>query len=250
MSALLMSLSTADASSGILHPPAEYIHAKLQQHDIVFLGARHKKPPILRFIADLIPALKGLGVTHIGLQIPADQQERIDAYMQTGEGLNSILLPTQIDTPAYRNLFTILREAGGPIPVAIDLPYTRHGGSISSDEWMSRSLLNLLPGRILVVVGNTHILKKLDWQDQAANKHLAIRQYIHRERPGTTMWSVGQIIDEDPDTCDFTQVLGQAPGTVAVDLDDMVQGWKLGFTSTMAIFQTEPFALVDGVIVY
>ena len=113
MSALLMSLSTADASSGILHPPAEYIHAKLQQHDIVFLGTRHKKPPILQFIADLIPALKGLGVTHIGLQIPADQQERIDAYMQTGEGLNSILLPTQIDTPPYRNLFTILREAGG-----------------------------------------------------------------------------------------------------------------------------------------
>ena len=250
LSILLMPLAPAHAAHGQLFQPADYIHAKLQQNDIVFLGTRHKRLKILRFIADLIPSLKGVGVTHIGLEIPSDQQERIDNYMQTGSDLNSILLHRQIDTPEYRNLFKVLRDSGAPVPVAIDLPYKRQGGSISRDEWMSRSLLELLPGKILVVVGNLHILKKLEWKDQVPNKHLSVRQYIQQAMPSTRMWSVGQLIDQDPDTCDFTQVLGQAPGTVAVDLDEMVRGWKLGFTATMAILPAEPFELVDGVIVY
>ena len=90
------------AASDVLFPPADYLHSKLQKNDIVFLGTTHKKPEILEFIAELIPSLKGLGVTHIGLEIPSDQQEKIDTFMPTGKGLDAIQFHPQIDCPEYR----------------------------------------------------------------------------------------------------------------------------------------------------
>jgi len=233
-----------------LFPPAEYVQTKLKQNDIVFLGTTYRKPKVLVFITALLPSLTSLGVTHIGLEIPADQQERIDAFMQTGNGLNNILLPKEIDTAKYRHLFEVLRTSGGPNPVAIDLPFTRKGGSVSNDEWMAQSLIPLLPGKILVIVGNPHIFKKLEWKENARNTNLSVRQYIEREKPETRMWSVGQVIDEDPDQCDFTQVFSQVPDAIALDLDEMVRGWKLGLTSKVAILPAESIDLVDGLIVY
>ena len=233
-----------------LSPPTEYLQSKLKQNDIVFLGTTHRKPKILGFIADLIPSLKGLDVKYIGLEIPSGQQYRLDTFMQTGKGLSGIILYNQIDSSEYRHLLEVLRDSGGPYPVAIDLPYSRREGSISRDEWMSRTLLDLLPGKILVIVGNLHVFKKLDWEEQVPNKNLSVRQYIERESPQTRMWSVGQVIDEDPSECDFTEVFGHLPGAVALDLDDKVQGWKLGITSSIAIMPAESFELVDGLIVY
>jgi len=56
--------------------------------------------------------------------------------------------------------------------------------------------------------------------------------------------------DEDQGKCDFTQVLGQQPGAVALDPDNKVVGWKMGLTSSIAIMPAECFELVDGLIVY
>lgn len=112
-------LSTAAEN---LFPPADYLHSKLQQNDILFLGTTHKKPEILGFIAELIPTLEKYGVSHVGLEIPSDQQEKIDVFMKTGIGLDDIKLHTQIDSPEYRNLFQVFRKSGRPTPVAIDLP--------------------------------------------------------------------------------------------------------------------------------
>ncbi len=64
-------------------PPTNYIHSKLEQNNIVFLGTTHQTPEILGFIAELIPTLKMVGVTHVGLEIPSDQQTAIDTYIQT-----------------------------------------------------------------------------------------------------------------------------------------------------------------------
>ena len=184
------------------------------------------------------------------MEIPEDQQERIDTYMQTGEGLNTIILHTQIYTLKYLHLFEVIRESGGPTPVAIDLPHTRFGGSVSRDEWMSRSLLALLPGKILVVVGNLHIFKKLEFQEHVPNKHLSIREYIQQEKPYLRMWSVGQLIDEHPEECDFFRRYSSFPGSISLDVDERHSGWKLQYQYDIAILPTECFELVDGVIVY
>jgi hypothetical protein len=54
-------------------------------------------------------------VTRLGLEIPSDQQEKIDAFMKTGDGLDDIQLYTQIDCSEYQDLFQVLRKTGGPI---------------------------------------------------------------------------------------------------------------------------------------
>ena len=115
---------------------------------------------------------------------------------------------------------------------------------------MAPSLLALLPGKLLVIIGNPHIFKKLQWEEQVPNMHRSTRQYIKLEKPKTKMWSIGQVIDEDPSKCDFTQVFSHLPGAVALDLDDKVRGWKLGLSSSMAIMPAESFELMDGLIVY
>ena len=247
----LPALSTAGNN---LFPPADYLRSKLQQNDIVFLGTTHKKPEILIFIAELIPTLEKYDVSHVGLEIPSDQQEKIDVFMKTGNGLEDIELHTQIDSPEYRHLFQVFRKSGGPTPVAIDLPKSMYNGTVSRDEWMARSLLIVLnrnpSAKILVFVGSLHTLKKLEWEDQVPNKHLSIREYISRERPSTRMWSVGQLIHGNPDECNFTREFSSLPGAVALDLDDRYRGWQMGLTASIAIVPAECVELVDGLIVY
>jgi hypothetical protein len=242
------------AAGDNLFPPAEYIHSKLQQNDIVFLGTTHKKPEILGFIAELIPTLKKYDASHVGLEIPSDQQEKIDFFMRTGDRLDDIKLHTQIDTPEYRHLFQVFRESDGPIPVAIDLPSSMYKGDVSRDEWMARSLLIILnrnpSAKILVIVGNLHTLKKLEWEEQVPNKNQSIREYILRDRASTQMWSIGQMINGNPDKCDFTREFSSLPDAVALDLDDRYQGWQMGMTANIAIVPAECFELVDGLIVY
>jgi len=252
--AIFSPLANLATASDNLFPPTDYIYSKLKQNDIVFLGTIHKKPGILEFIAELIPTLKKHGVSHIGLEIPSDQQEKIDAFILTGKGLDDIQLHTQIDCPEYRHLCHVIRKSDGPIPVAIDLPSSMYKENVSRDEWMARSLLIVLnrnpSAKILVIVGSLHTLKKLEWEDQVPKKHLSIREYISRERPSTKMWSIGQMIDGNPNRCDFTREFSSLPGAVALDLDDQYRGWQMGLTTSIAIVPAECFELVDGLIVY
>jgi hypothetical protein len=68
----------------------------------------------------------------------------------------------------------------------LDLPKSKYGGKIGRDEWIAKSIASVFESypnaKILVVVGNNHILKKLDWQDQVANKHGSIRQFLSKKR--------------------------------------------------------------------
>ena len=235
-------------------PPTDYVRSKLQQNDIVFLGTTHRKPKILHFIAELIPGLKEVGVTHIGMEIPSDQQEKIDHFMKTGDGLDNVQFHSQIDHPDYRYMFQVFRMNRGLKPIAIDFPHSKFKGKISRDEWMARSILAVFkkdqPAKMLMIVGSLHIFKKLEWQEHVPNKHLSIREYIKQENPSIRMWSVGQLIDRNKDECDFTKRFSPVPGAIALDLDDRYRGWKMGLTALIAILPSECFELVDGLIVY
>lgn len=64
------------------------------------------------------------------------------------------------------------------------------------------------------------------------------------------MVSIGQLIDENPDECDFTRRFADVDGPVAINCDENFHGWKIGLASAITINPTEPNDLVDGVIVY
>jgi len=55
------------------HDPQSYVLQKFESNTIVFLGTKHKQPPILKFITDLIPKFHDSGITHICLEIESDQ---------------------------------------------------------------------------------------------------------------------------------------------------------------------------------
>jgi hypothetical protein len=241
----------------INHNPKSYVLSKLQTHDIVFLGTRHKQPPILIFISELITALHDSGVTHIGMEIESDQQGKIDQFMKNDAGLDEIQIHSQIDCPEYRNLFNVKRGLDpdkSPTPVALDLPKSKYKVNINRDEWMARSIVDVFESnqnaKMLAVVGNNHVLKKLDWQDHVINQYRSIRKYLLQKRRKLRIFSIGQVIGETVYEDDFRREFGPVEGSVVVDLDERFAGWKLGIMQSMAVKPAEVWELLDGVIVY
>jgi uncharacterized iron-regulated protein len=234
-----------------------YILKKLKTHHIVFLGTTHKKPAILQFLSELIPALHDAGVTHIGLEIAFDQQTKIDNFIQTGKKLANIQIHPLIDCPGYRNLLAKLATIDSnirPKIIALDLPTSKYRVKISRDKWMAGSIMKVFEknpkAKMLVVVGNLHVLKVLNWQDHVPNQHKSIYRYLKSIIPEFRIFTISQLIDENPEECDFTGVFGQIAGSVVVDCDHKFDGWKFGLSSIIAIKPTKTCDLVDGIIVY
>jgi hypothetical protein len=96
------------------------------------------------------------------------------------------------------------------------------------------------------VVGDLHILKKLDWQDHVPNPHKSIREYLSEKRRKLRIFSIGQIIGDSVYKDDFRERFGPIEGVVAVDLDERFSGWKLGIVESMAIKPAEVWELLDG----
>ncbi len=233
-----------------------YVLGKLKQHDLVFMGTTHKQPPILALIADLLPRLHSAGVSHLALEVAGDQQGRIDRYLTTGKGLKNIVLHQAIDCPAYRRLLEILHrlpDKQRPRVLAIDLPPALYGGPTRRDEFMAMSLAQSLKSqsgvKILAVLGSLHVLRKLAWQPRITHGHDAIRTQLSQWRPDLRMFSMVHIAESANMQSDFYR-LAPLTGTTALDLDHRHKDWRLGITDSMALRPSQPYELVDGVIVH
>lgn len=237
--------------------PQSYVLEKLRSHDIVFLGTTHRRQPILKFVSDLIPYLHEAEVTHLGLEICSDQQDRINSFLQTGSGLKDIALHFQIECPEYRNILTTIRGLGHakrPPVLALDLPKSMYQGEINRDEWMAGCIAKVFHrnpnAKILVVVGNLHVLKNIEWKDKVFNPHGFVRSYLNELTPQRRMFSIGQCIDERPNECDFTREFSSVGGAVPIDCDRRFAGWNTGIIATVAAKPSEIWELLDGIIVY
>lgn len=233
-----------------------FILEKLEHNDLVFLGEVHKKSELTGTAAGLLPCLRNAGVTHIALEISSDQQNRIDRYIESGEGLDDIKLHEQIDCPQYRNLFVSLRsldESRRVIPVAMDLPETQYREHVSRDEYMAKSLSRIFNSdpnaKILTIVGNNHVLKKLEWMDQVVNPYKSIRDYLADMHPGLKQFSIYQVEYKSAGRCDFFDKLHSEQGPVAVEMDRRFRGWRL-WMSNIAVKPAEVHTLLNGIIVY
>ena len=92
---------------------------------------------------------------------------------------------------------------------------------------------------MLVILGNNHILKKLDWLDHVPNKHLSIREYLDKQVPNLKMVSIAQVIGESLYEDDFRERLSPIDGAVALDLNERYAGWKSSIGQSMAIKPAE-----------
>ena len=89
----------------------------------------------------------------------------------------------------------------------MDLPKLKYGGKISRDGWIARSIAEISEinsnAKMLIVAGNDHVLKKLDWQNQVINKHGSIRQYLSEMQSDLRIFSVEQVAGESIYEDDF-----------------------------------------------
>ncbi len=237
--------------------PQSYLLQKISSHDIVFLGTTHKREAILKFVSGLIPRLHNTGTTHLGLEICSDQQGKIDSFLQTGNGLDEIKIHPLIDCTEYRALFMKIRsldKGKRPTVVALDLPKSMYQGETNRDEWMAHSIARIFHrnpnAKVLIVVGNLHVLKKIEWENRVPDPHGSIRSYLNGLIHNYQMFSIGQCIDESPNDCDFTREFSHLEGAVAMDCDGRFSGWKIGFMSPVAAKPTEVCDILDGIIVY
>jgi len=237
--------------------PQSYVLKKLSTYGIVFLGTTHKKGDILKFVSGLIPRIHEAGTTHLGLEISSDQQGKIASFIQTGNGLGEIKIHPLIDCPEYRSLFTIIRsldQSKRPAVIALDLPRSMYQGEINRDEWMARSIVKIFNrnsnAKVLVVVGNLHVLKKIVWENRVSNPHGSIRSYLNVLIHNYQMFSIGQCIDESPNECDFTREFSYLEGAVAMDCNGRFAGWRIGFMAPVAAKPIEVYYILDSVIIY
>jgi len=138
--------------------------------------------------------------------------------------------------------------------VALDLPHSMYEGNISRDEWMARNISEIFgPAsnkKMLVIVGNLHVLKKIAWENHIRDAHGFIRSFLNQSSPHLRVFSIAQCIDHSPHLCDFNRMFGTVNGAVAVDCDKGFSGFKLGIVSSVASKPTEVNELLDGIIIY
>ena len=77
---------------------------------------------------------------------------------------------------------------------------------------------------MLIITGNNHVLKKLDWQDHVPNPHRSIREYLSEKRSNLRIFSIGQIIGDSVYEDDFRDKFSNVDGAVAIDLDERFVG--------------------------
>ncbi|MBI5897432.1 MAG: hypothetical protein HZB24_15950 [Desulfobacterales bacterium] len=234
-----------------------YVLAKLRDHDIVFMGTTHKQPEIPAFMAALLPHLHGVGATHLVLEIAADQQARLDHFLTTGRGLETIQLHPAIDGPDYRRWLQALADlppALRPEVKALDLPPDGYDGPLDRDGHIAAGLLEIFQthpeAKILVELGSLHVLCKLPWAQRLSRRPEAIRTRLQAAKPELRLCSLIQIVGRAEPHCDFGRELGPLPGIVAMDLDPRFSDWHLGLARCIALEPTPPHELAEGVIVY
>jgi len=232
------------------HEPISFVLDKVAQHDVVLLGTTHQQPKILNFISTLIPQLYQSGITHIGLEIASDQQNRLDRFMKTGTGLSEIRIFQGIDCPEYRQLIEVVRK-NRLLPVALDLPKSMWRGNFTRDQWMAKRVAETLSdnehAKMVVLVGNLHALKQVDWIVPTI-KDQFIRYHLDRINPDLSLYSIAGSINETVEACDFQKWFGRDSGPVGIET--RVFDRKLGITRTIAAKPMSAHEAVDAVIVF
>ncbi|MGA1842173.1 MAG: hypothetical protein ACMUIU_16250 [bacterium] len=209
------------------------------------------------FISGILPRLHEAGVSHLGLEIASDQQPYIDHYMECGTGINNIKLHHTIDCPEYRNLLKVIKKSGWKDvlkPIALDLPPSLYESHWNRDEYMAMSICNVLDknpdSKLLVVVGNLHVLKNIAWDENVPNKYGVIRSYLSEYDPDLKVFSICQCIKEAPNqnylSDDFTINVTKA----AFDCTETFSNYKMDILETAAARQMEPYEIADGVVMY
>lgn len=248
--ALLYFVSSGSAGVTPLHPPVPFVLEKAARHDVLLLGTTHRSPQILTFLADLVPQSIDAGITHVGLEIGSDQQANIDRFIETGDSLSSVHIFPGIDCPPYRKLLEELRST--PLkPVALDLPKTLWNRGYTRDQWMAeriRDTFNLQPGaKFLVVVGNFHVLKQVQWENPDISDRF-IPWHLSEHLPELKIYSIAECVESSDISCNVPKSVLKHSKPVGFETKAMDR--PIWLTRYLAAKPLSARLAVDAVIVH
>jgi uncharacterized iron-regulated protein len=185
--------------------PTSYLETKIADSGLILIGTQHKNALSHELISDALPALVRIsGVTVLFVEIPSDQQTVIERYRKGLCQAGDIVIHGIVDSPAYRKILARAKDLGMEI-IAVD---NSDRDRISRDQGMASRIFAYLsshPGvKGLVVVGNCHVLKNLQWHGGVALSladHLkAFRPFSIVMWPGALKHGSPKALDTDPST--------------------------------------------------
>jgi uncharacterized iron-regulated protein len=198
ISSLLLLLLPALTYTATTSEIANKITKLCTDSPVILLGEEHKQPQSQKLFLDLVRHYnQGGSNVFVGLEIPADQQDKLDAALSGGETDYSFLYPV-IDHPAYRDMIRSLGEMQDITVKAIDA----RDDEDNRDLAMSRNIQSELSFRkydkILVLVGNNHTIKNIKWHEDLSDQD---KKYL-----------AGYLIGDGVDVCSIQQEYDSGDG--------------------------------------
>jgi uncharacterized iron-regulated protein len=178
--------------------PLDYLMSKLRDNDIVLLGEKHKQDHQIEMVRSIIKRLsKELPSTILALEIPTDEQNTINHFLETGTGLEKIKLPLHLSNPLYKDLIVTARKSGIRV-LAIDMPPRLFkNAQMTRDEYMANTLITEIEminkaHKILVLVGNLHTIKAHIELLTVGNTYKYLGLLLNRKKPTLKVFSIYQ----------------------------------------------------------
>jgi hypothetical protein len=167
---------------------------------VLILGETHQKPESPVLFVDLVTHLiaKGERVL-VGLEVSADQQDALDAVLEGKRTPEGIAHPI-IDSPTFQNLLVELSElyrTHGPFITLAAIDARDH--ERVRDAAMAKHIRTYLAsgqfGRVVVLVGNLHAIRKMHWTEDAGRKTPSLAERL--AEAGVQVTSVMQDLDAE-----------------------------------------------------
>jgi hypothetical protein len=178
-----------------LAPPASSLSFSvprlLRDKQVIIVGETHRRSESTQFVTDSVAEYVESGkCLTVGLEIPSHQQPVLErTFKDTWRpwriktvSISSIPLSSLIDHPGYREMLASFRKQirqGKCLKVrAIDAP---HAVPVDRDEWMEKQILEVMDGTpILVLAGNFHAMKEVNWSSEALGGTSLAERLVNR----------------------------------------------------------------------
>jgi uncharacterized iron-regulated protein len=167
--------------------PGLYLTEKVASHRLILLGTRHDNNQVQELICDILPKLvKEAGMTTLFVEIPSSQQGVIDRFRKGFCPVSDIKIHSIIASHAYLQIITRAKDLGMDI-IAID---NDENEQVTRDRWMASHISDYLAhhsgSKGLVIVGNCHVFKNVEW---ACDGFTSMADYLQPLSPfSVVMW--------------------------------------------------------------
>lgn len=241
---------------GARRDPAAALLEAMSRKRILAMGEAHGSPSPQRELgAALMPRLKEAGATHLALELPTSEQEKLDRFMETGNPDDlprDALYDWQRGGKRRDDYVAMLRSAreGGLKLVAIDTK-GRTAFDSEGDRAMAERIGQILESdpanKVLFWVGNQH-LHQDDGQGRLKD-YKSAAEFLRESKWKDEMITVLEERQEDHDSA-LARVAGDRREAIAIPTDRAAQLGELNRSASGEALLTSRYKYWDLIILH